>query len=62
MPDAPLLCKSCPPASRVGFSLTDGVQGGAGEGGPLLNVGTPIYNVATIGLEPARLGTGTPAN
>ena len=27
---------------------------------PLLDVSTPIYNVATIGLEPARLGTGAP--
>ena len=51
---------SCPQASQVGFSLTDGVQGEAADNGPLLNVPTPIYNVATIGLEPARLGTGAP--
>jgi hypothetical protein len=52
---------SCPPESQVGFSLTDGVQGeNPSPDAPLLDVATPLFNVQTIGLEPARLGTGAP--
>ena len=60
LPHFLFLAASCSPDSIVGFSLTLGVQPEAGDSGPTLDIPTPLYNVATLGLEPARLGTKAP--
>jgi hypothetical protein len=44
---------ACPPESQVAETTTLAFQGG----GTLTIVDSPLYNVDTLGLEPARLGT-----
>ena len=48
---------SCPPSTVLGSSVSDTIPEASGPGGPILPVFTPLFNVETIGLEPARLGT-----
>jgi hypothetical protein len=48
---------SCPPETILGSSVSDTIPEGSREGSPLLPVFTPLFNVETVGLEPARLGT-----
>jgi hypothetical protein len=48
---------SCPPTTVLGSSVSDTIPEASGPGGPILPVFTPLFNVETIGLEPARLGT-----
>jgi hypothetical protein len=45
---------ACPADSLVGTSLSDAVT----LGGGVVRVPVNLYNVQTLGLEPARLGTG----
>ena len=61
LPDA-LFLAGVVPAGQPGRLLADRRRPGpeAATAGPLLDVPTPIYNVATLGLEPARLGTEAP--
>ncbi len=49
---------SCPIESQVGYAYTHAVQPEAGDGAPLLDITTGVYNLETLGLEPARLGAG----
>lgn len=48
---------SCPSTTVLGSSVSDTIPEGSGAGGPILPVATPLFNVETVGLEPARLGT-----
>jgi hypothetical protein len=48
---------SCSPTTVLGSSVSETIPEGSGAGSPLLSVFTPLFNVETVGLEPARLGT-----
>ena len=50
------IASSCPDRSRLGHSVTETVIDGASQTTPPTRIPTPIYNVQTLGLEPARLG------
>jgi hypothetical protein len=52
------IASSCSDRSILGQANTESVADGAGNRTPVTDVPTPIYNVQTLGLEPARLGTG----
>ncbi|PWU16906.1 MAG: hypothetical protein C5B48_16700 [Candidatus Rokuibacteriota bacterium] len=47
----------CPDNTIVGHSLTETIPEGSTSISPPLNVPSQIYNVATMGLAPAQLGT-----
>ena len=51
------IAASCSDRSILGHSVTETVIDGASNFTPPTRIPTPIYNVATLGLEPARLGT-----
>jgi hypothetical protein len=48
---------SCPPESVLGSSVSETIPEGSQASAPLLPVFTPLFNIETVGLEPARLGT-----
>jgi hypothetical protein len=48
---------SCPDSTVLGSSVSVTIPEGSIASSPLLPVFTPLYNVETVGLEPARLGT-----
>ncbi len=52
------IANSCPDRSILGQSVTSTVVETANASQFPLRVPTRLYNVATLGLEPARLGTG----
>jgi hypothetical protein len=47
----------CPANTVLGYSISEAPQTDAAATTPPLKVPSAIYNVATLGLEPARLGT-----
>ena len=51
------IAASCSDRSILGHSVTETVIDGASNFTPPTRIPTPIYNVQTLGLEPARLGT-----
>jgi hypothetical protein len=51
------IASSCPDRSILGHANTETRVESAGPDLPPNPIPTPIYNVATLGLEPARLGT-----
>ncbi len=51
------IATSCPDRTIVGHSVTDAVVDSAQYTAPPFRTISLIYNVATLGLEPARLGT-----
>lgn len=51
------IAQSCPERSIVGHSVTDTVVDGASNITTPLRTDSKVYNVQTLGLEPARLGT-----
>jgi hypothetical protein len=53
------IANSCSERSILGHSVTETVIDGASNFTPPARIESKIYNVATLGLEPARLGTGT---
>ena len=48
---------SCPSTTTLGSSLSETIVQSSGPATPLNPVSTKLYNVETVGLEPARLGT-----
>ena len=48
---------SCPSTTILGSSVSETIVQSSGPGAPLLPVFTPLFNIETIGHEPARLGT-----
>ncbi len=51
------IASSCSDRSILGWSVTETVIDGASNFTPPTRIETPVFNVATLGLEPARLGT-----
>ncbi len=51
------IAASCPARSILGHSVTETVIDGSSNLTPPTRIPSPIYNVETLGLEPARLGT-----
>jgi hypothetical protein len=50
------LAGSCPDRSQLGHAFAEGVSGG-GTSSSIISVPTSVFNLQTMGLEPARLGT-----
>ena len=50
------IASSCSDRSIVGHSVSENMVDGGSEATPPVRVPTPVYNVQTLGLEPARFG------